>query len=93
MINWKSRVRNKTFLSATISMGLLLVKNYFNIELPYDIDFIVELGLTAISTLGIIIDPSTEGFSDMQRREELEEIDETFECLRDVLKILCGEEQ
>lgn len=85
MINWKTRIRNKTFISAMISMGLLVVKQCFNIELPIEVDAIVELALTIVTTLGIIVDPDSEGFSDRKEKDELEN---TLEFIMDAIKVL-----
>lgn len=89
MINWGSRFRNKQFISALISMVLLAVKNLSGYEFPYEMDMLVDIVLTAISALGIVVDPSSEGFSDIQKKDEL---DETYDTVMEVIRVLCGEE-
>lgn len=60
----KSRLRNRTFILSVIGFGVLLLKTFTKYELPSNFDTIVNTGLAILTTLGIVIDPSTPGISD-----------------------------
>lgn len=71
-INWKKRIRNKTFWAALIPEALLFVQSAAAV-----FGFVLDLGdlgdklLTVVNTLfvvltilGIVADPTTEGITD-----------------------------
>ena len=71
-INWKSRLRNKTFLVSLLSL-LLILSNQVAGAFGYDITVInaevtkiSETVLMILSLLGIIIDPTTQGVTDKE---------------------------
>jgi uncharacterized membrane protein len=64
MIDWKARLRNKTFWVAMASaIGLLLQQLGFNF-LPDNYKDIVNTVLVITTMLGITVDTSTNGISD-----------------------------
>lgn len=72
-INWKIRIKNKTFWITFIPLILSFLYNVlglFNIIPKISQDNIVDLCLLIVNTfaaLGIIIDPTTTGLSDSAR--------------------------
>ena len=90
MINWESRFKNKQFLASMISLIVLIGKNTLGYDFfPADIDLIIDLILTAITSIGIIVDPSTGGWSDAIELSDPK--DETIEVILDCLKVVTGE--
>ena len=75
MINWKVRFKNKRFVLAFIAGLLLLVKQVsvlfgynLNIELfSTNINNIVDAVFLLLGLLGIVNDPTTQGFSDSEQ--------------------------
>ena len=75
MINWKVRLKNKSFWLALIPAVLLLVQAVaalFGFEL--DLDFLSERLLTVVNAvfvvltiLGVVVDPTTQGVADSER--------------------------
>lgn len=75
MINWKVRLKNKSFWLALIPAVLLLVQAaaaLFGFEL--DLDFLSERLLTVVNAvfvvltiLGVVVDPTTQGVADSER--------------------------
>lgn len=75
MINWKVRIKNKSFWLALIPAVLLLVQAVaalFGFEL--DLDFLSERLLTVVNAvfvvltiLGVVVDPTTQGVADSER--------------------------
>lgn len=75
MINWKVRLKNKSFWLALIPAVLLLIQAVaalFGFEL--DLDFIGERLLTVVNALfvvltilGVVVDPTTQGVGDSER--------------------------
>lgn len=75
MINWKVRIKNKSFWLALIPAVLLLVQAVaalFGFEL--DLDFLGERLLTVVNALfvvltilGVVVDPTTQGVGDSER--------------------------
>ena len=75
MINWKVRIRNKNFWLAFIPAILIIVKQAFAI-FGIEIDLsgvsgavvnIIEEVFLILGLIGIINDPTTEGFGDSYR--------------------------
>lgn len=73
MINWKVRIRNKTFWATFIPAVLMLIKCILDIcgvstewygEMASDI---VSAVLIILTCLGVIVDPTTHGISDSER--------------------------
>lgn len=75
MINWKVRIKNKTFWIAIIPTILLLVSQVlavFNVHIEVDIlskELIDIVGtiFTILAILGVVVDPTTEGIEDSER--------------------------
>lgn len=75
MINWKVRFKNKRFVIAFIAGLLLLVKQVsvlfgynLNIELfSTNINNVVDAVFLLLGLLGIVNDPTTQGFSDSEQ--------------------------
>ena len=72
MINWKVRVKNKSFWLYLIPAILLLIQSVAAV-FGYSLDFtflgeklaaVVEAIFTVLAILGIVIDPTTEGVRD-----------------------------
>lgn len=71
-INWKTRVRNKTFWLALVPAVLLLVQACAA-PFGYEWDFavlnqqlaaIINAAFAVLALLGIVVDPTTEGMGD-----------------------------
>ena len=62
-INWKLRFKNKATLLAIASTVILLIQQ-LGFKLPDNIADVVNTFLTLLVLLGVINDPTTEGFSD-----------------------------
>lgn len=81
MINWKVRVKNKTFWLAFIPAVLLLVQAVaavIGIELDLgDINEklldVVNAVFLVLGIIGIVVDPTTQGISDSDRAMGYEE--------------------
>nr|DAU05040.1 MAG TPA: holin [Caudoviricetes sp.] len=75
MINWKVRFKNKRFVIAFIAGLLLLVKQVsvlfgynLNTELfNTNINNVVDAVFLLLGLLGIVNDPTTQGFSDSEQ--------------------------
>lgn len=75
MINWKVRLKNKTFWITIIPTIFLLIGQIltlFNIHIDFEnmssqMINIVETIFFILSILGIVIDPTTEGVEDSER--------------------------
>lgn len=75
MINWKVRIKNKSFWLALIPAVLLLIQAVaalFGFEL--DLDFLGERLLAVVNAvfvvltiLGVVVDPTTQGVGDSER--------------------------
>lgn len=75
MINWKVRLKNKTFWLAIIPALLLVVQSVASM-FGYEWDFgllneqirsVVEAAFTVLAILGIVADPTTKGLGDSIR--------------------------
>lgn len=73
-MNWKNRLRNKTFWIALTSAIVLLTQQLGLDIFPQNIAEIVNTILSIFVILGIVIDPSTPGIKDKRedKREEEE---------------------
>lgn len=60
----KQRLRNKAFIAACVSFGVLVIKTCTNIKLPDGIDVVVNTGLSLLVGVGVLIDPTTPGVTD-----------------------------
>ena len=75
MINWKVRFKNKRFVIAFIAGLLLLVKQVsvlfgynLNTEIfSTNINNVVDAVFLLLGLLGIVNDPTTQGFSDSEQ--------------------------
>ena len=63
MIDLKARLKNKYFWVSFLSLTVILL-DQLGIQLPFDINAIGGTLLSIAVLLGIIVDNSTEGFSD-----------------------------
>ena len=72
-INWKVRLRNKTWLASIIALIITFVYDLLamlEIVPAVTEDWllsIVQTGLTLLTALGVIIDPTTAGAGDSER--------------------------
>ena len=81
MINWKVRIKNKAFWLAVIPAVALVVQAVlalFNIypdfsELTKKMIAVVDAIFALLVILGIVVDPTTMGFSDSKRAMSYEE--------------------
>ena len=64
MIDWKARIRNKTFWVSLASAIVLLTQQLGLTIFPSNWSDILNTILTIFIILGIVIDPSTAGISD-----------------------------
>ena len=67
MINWKARLTNKTFWVALSSAVVLLCQQLGLNIFPDNIHEIINTLLLIFTILGVIIDPSTDGITDMKK--------------------------
>ncbi|WP_160693370.1 phage holin [Clostridium sp. C2-6-12] len=73
-INWKARIRNKTFWVSLVGAVVLLIQQLgFKDLIPSNYADIVNSVLSILVMLGIVIDPSTKGISDTIENKEGEE--------------------
>ena len=78
-INWKVRFKNKTWLSMFISLIVGFVFNMLKLFDVYPVITentimnIVSQVLTFLGLLGILVDPTTAGFSDSNRAMSYED--------------------
>ena len=67
MIDWRSRLRNKTFWVALMSAIVLLTQQLGLDVFPDNTGEIVNTVLLIATILGIVVDPSTTGIADKQK--------------------------
>lgn len=67
-MNWKARLRNKTFWVALISAIVLLTQQLGLNIFPENIGEITNTLLLIFTILGVIVDPTTSGISDNQAK-------------------------
>lgn len=81
MINWKVRFKNKRFVLAFIAALLLLIKQVamllgYNLNTEMfntNINGIVDTVFLMLGLLGIVNDPTTQGFSDSEQAMKYKE--------------------
>lgn len=72
-INWKVRLRNKTWLTSVIALVVSFVYDLLamaEVVPPLSEDWLLSLFqtlLTLLTALGVVIDPTTQGASDSDR--------------------------
>ena len=69
-INWKVRLRNKTWLAAVLALVVSFVYDLLamlEVVPAISEDWLMSLIQTALTMLGVIIDPTTAGAGDSQR--------------------------
>ncbi|MDD6050354.1 MAG: phage holin [Clostridiales bacterium] len=72
-INWKVRLRNKTWLASVIALGISFIYDLLSmldIVPSLSEDWLLSLCqtlLTLLTALGVVIDPTTEGAGDSDR--------------------------
>ena len=75
MINWKIRFKNKAFWLGLVPLILLLIQQVaaiFGITLDFGVlqeQLIAIIGtvFALLALLGVVVDPTTEGFADSER--------------------------
>lgn len=68
-INWSLRFHNKVWLTTLLAVVCTFVFNLldlFGIETTVAQEQVMQLGAALLSTLGVVIDPTTPGVSDSQ---------------------------
>lgn len=72
-INWKIRLRNKAWLTAVLALTVSFLYDLAEL-LGWAPAFteewvlhLIQTGLTLLTALGVVIDPTTEGASDSER--------------------------
>ncbi len=72
-INWKVRLRNKTWLTSVIALVVSFIYDLLamvEVVPPLSEDWLLSLFqtlLTLLTALGVVIDPTTQGASDSDR--------------------------
>lgn len=72
MINWRVRIKQKWFWLAIIPAGLVLIRTVAAVagfeldltELGTKLTNVIEAAFAVLAILGIVVDPTTEGFQD-----------------------------
>ena len=68
-MNWKSRLRNKTFW-VSLTAAIVLLAQQLGLDIfPENISDIVNTILLITTILGVIVDPSTDGIKDGQKEK------------------------
>ena len=87
-INWKVRVKNKTFWISIIPMVLVLLHQILKL-FGVDFDFtsisnqlvdIVETVFVILGLLGVVVDPTTKGIGDSRRALRYNSPDDNDSC-------------
>lgn len=60
----KKRLQNKAFILAVIAFIILVVKTFTKVEIPNNIDVIINTLISILVGLGILVDPTSDGISD-----------------------------
>ena len=68
-MDWKSRLKNKTFWVSLTAAIVLLVQQLGLDIFPENISDIVNTVLLIATILGVIVDPSTDGIKDGQKEQ------------------------
>lgn len=72
-INWKARFKNKTFVITFVTLivaFIFQILGLFGIIPSISEETIVNIltiGVNVLATLGVLVDPTTDGFSDSDR--------------------------
>ena len=72
-INWKVRLRNKTWLASVLALAVSFVYDLLamlDVSPPLSEDWLLSLVqtlLTLLTALGVVIDPTTDGAADSDR--------------------------
>ena len=72
-INWKVRLRNKTWLASVLALAVSFVYDLLamvDVVPPLSEDWLLSLVqtlLTLLTALGVVIDPTTDGAADSDR--------------------------
>ena len=81
MINWRVRIKQKWFWLAIIPAGLVLVRTVAAVagieldlsDLGTKLTNVIEAAFSVLAILGIVVDPTTEGFQDSVQAMTYEE--------------------
>lgn len=81
-INWKIRIKNKTFWISIIPVALIFIKQLLALAgINIDIDAITDQLVALVGTvfaglglLGIVADPTTDGLNDSDRAMEYKQL-------------------
>lgn len=65
-INWKVRMRKKSFVLAVAGLVGIIAVNYFGVDAG-EYETIVNAIMLVLITGGIVIDPTTSGINDSER--------------------------
>ena len=82
-INWKTRVKHKTFWVGIVSAILVLAQSVLP-QLEGSVVNIINAVFSILAILGIVVDPTTAGFGDSANAltyEEPKKSDDTTEAL------------
>lgn len=72
-MNWRARVKNKTFWVALVSAIILLIQQLgLSYLLPKNVGDIVNTILLILTILGVVVDPTTTGITDGQRVPQID---------------------
>ncbi len=72
-INWKVRLRNKTWVASLLALVIAFVYNLMamlDVQLPVTEEWvtgIIGMVITLLTGLGVLIDPTTPGVGDSER--------------------------
>ena len=66
--NWKARIKNKMFLAAMVSTVILLLQQ-LGFGIPIELDSIINSCLSILALLGILSDPTSQGFEDYNSQD------------------------
>jgi len=64
MMDWKARLRNKTFIVSVVAFVFMILKSIFDITPTPELNMIIDSALAILIGLGVIINPVTKGVVD-----------------------------
>jgi len=63
-MDWKARLRNKTFIVSIIAFVFMVLKSIFDITPTPELNMIIDSALAILIGLGVLIAPNTPGIKD-----------------------------